>query len=320
MASPGLTPSSASASRSFAWSGASPGTIGAAVSQAAEGVLKNGPEPTTKNSCVMGPILFDRRQRDVAVMSVIMDGSQTGRCRRRCRPAEIWWQSSGNRRRARNPIRQLLLRRSLDITATTNAPDGITVDAAGRSAGHWPHPPTAGWSYSAGHYGQSDLPPSFVVQLAVQPTIGDTFLPLRVDSAITSIKGFGRMSVLSRVQNCSSSTVTFANPGSTLVPPGGWRRKQRHCPGQIYNLSRAATSPRDQAVSTQDDGFSTPARSTLYRCSLTAGCVPAQHYEQAVNGCAAPAQVAPAQHAIATPRQVPTSASHCFTWVTMVAC
>ena len=67
-------------------------------------------------------------------------------------------------------------------------------------------------------------------------------------------------------------------------------------PQADYNLALAAV-PAGTSGSTQDTLFYA-GTVDLYRCSLAAGCV-LRNTTNAVNGCAAPAQVAPAQHAIA---------------------
>ena len=72
--------------------------------------------------------------------------------------------------------------------------------------------------------------------------------------------------------------------GSTVIPQAD------------YNLALAAV-PAGPSGSTQDT-LLYAGTLDLYRCSLAAGCV-LRNTTNAANGCAAPAQVAPAQHAIA---------------------
>jgi hypothetical protein len=135
--------------------------------------------------------------------------------------------------------------------------------------------------------------PIFRGALAVQPTTGDTFA-LTVDSNNLDQGLWQDVCALSGT-NCTSSIVTFAKRlnstplevgnGSTVIAQGD------------YNFSLAAVSSGPSGSS--QDTLLYAGTIDLYRCSLNSGCV-LRNTTNAVNGCAAPAQVAPAQHAIAT--------------------
>jgi hypothetical protein len=90
--------------------------------------------------------------------------------------------------------------------------------------------------------------------------------------------------------SCTNTTVVFAKqlPSSPLETGSG----STVIPQADYNLALAAV----QDGSTQDT-LLYAGTLDLYRCSLDSGCV-LRNTTNAVNGCAAPAQVAPAQHAI----------------------
>ena len=95
--------------------------------------------------------------------------------------------------------------------------------------------------------------------------------------------------------SCTNSTVSFANqlPSSAMEIGSG----SNVIPQADYNLALAAVSA-GPAGSTQDT-LLYAGTIDLYRCSLAAGCV-LRNTTNAANGCAAPAHVAPAQHALAS--------------------
>jgi hypothetical protein len=266
----------------FAWSSASPGTVVAAVSQAAEGVLVNAADVTNS---VMG-LYYSTDAGVTWQMSVIMDGSQIvqtplptgGDLGGRAATAVVW-----------NPIRQLFFA-AVRYHGYYESPDGVTwtrlADQPGTGLTTTACPTAPGTTGSL-------TCPIFRGALAVQPTTGDTFA-LTVDSNNLD-QGLWQDACALSGANCSSSTVTFANrlnsvplevgSGSSAVAQGD------------YNLSLAAVSSGPSG-STQDT-LLYAGTIDLYRCSLTAGCV-LRNTTNSVNGCAAPAQVAPAQHAIVT--------------------
>jgi len=265
----------------FAWSSTSPGTVVAAVSQAAEGALVNASDATNS---VMG-LYYSTDAGVTWQMSVIMDGSQIvqtplptgGDLGGRAATAVVW-----------NPVRQLFFA-AVRYHGYYESPDGETWTRLADQPG-------TGLSLAAcptapGTTGNPSCP-IFRGALAVQRTTGDTFA-LTVDSSNVDQGLWQDVCALSGT-NCSSNTVTFANrlnsaplevgSGSTVIAQGD------------YNLSLAAVSSGPSGSS--QDTLLYAGTIDLYRCSLNSGCV-LRNTTNAVNGCAAPAQVAPAQHAIA---------------------
>jgi len=266
----------------FAWSSTSPGTVVAAVSQAAEGVLVNAPDATNS---VMG--LYYSTNAGVAwQMSVIMDGSQTvqtplptgGDLGGRAATAVVW-----------NPVRQSFYA-AIRYHGYYQSPDGVTWTRLANQPGTGLT--TTACPTAPGTTGSASCP-IFRGALAVQPATGDTFA-LTVDSNNLDQGLWQDVCALSGT-NCSGSTVTFANRlnsaplevgnGSTVISQAD------------YNLALSAAS--SGAGGSTADTLLYAGTIDLYRCSLSAGCV-LRNTTNAVNGCDAPAQVAPAQHAITT--------------------
>jgi hypothetical protein len=120
---------------------------------------------------------------------------------------------------------------------------------------------------------------------------GDTFA-LTVDSNnadqglwqdVCALSGASCTNSVTFGKQLQSSPMEVGN-GSSVIPEAD------------YNLALSAV-PTGSSGSTQDT-LIFAGTTDLYRCSLAAGCV-LRNTTNAVNGCAAPAQVAPAQHAIA---------------------
>jgi hypothetical protein len=266
----------------FAWSSATPGTVVAAVSQAAEGVLVNAPKTTDS---VMG-LYYSTDAGVTWQMSIIMDGSQIVQTPQtsgadlggRAATAVVW-----------NPVRQRFYA-AIRYHGYYESVDGVT----------WTrltHQPGTGLTTTAcptapGTIGSTACP-IFRGALAVQATTGDTFA-LTVDSNNADLGLWQDTCALSGT-NCTSATVTFGKqlPSSPMEVGNG----STVIPQADYNLELAAV-PSGPSGSTQDT-LLYAGTIDLYRCSLAAGCV-LRNTTNAVDGCAAPAQVAPAQHAIAT--------------------
>jgi len=148
---------------------------------------------------------------------------------------------------------------------------------------------TANCPARPGDYGLTSCP-IFRGALAVQPTSGDMFA-LTVD-AVNGNQGLWQDVCAKSGTACASATVTWgtqmdATPmedGTGVLPQGD------------YNLTLAAV-PAATALSTTDTLLFAGA-GDLYRCSLAGGCT-LRNTTNATTGCAAPAGVAPAQHAIA---------------------
>jgi hypothetical protein len=266
----------------FAWSSTAAGTVVAAVSQAAEGVLVNAPDATNS---VMG-LYYSTDAGVTWQMSVIMDGSQIVQTPQpsgadlggRAATAVVW-----------NPVRQRFYA-AIRYHGYYESADGAT----------WTrltHQPGAGLTTTAcptapGTIGSAACP-MFRGALAVQATTGDIFA-LTVDRNNFDQGLWQDVCALSGT-SCTSTAVTFGKqlPSSPMEVGGG----STVIPQADYNLALSAV-PTGPNGSTQDT-LLYAGTIDLYRCSLAAGCV-LRNTTNAVDGCAAPAQVAPAQHVIAT--------------------
>ncbi len=266
----------------FAWSSSTPGLVVAAVSQSAEGILVNAVDQTNS---VMG-LYYSTDSGVTWQMSTIMDGSQTvqaplpsgGDLGGRAATAVVW-----------NPMRQRFYA-AIRYHGYYESADGMTwtrlthQPGAGLTTTACPTAPLTIGSASC---------PIFRGALAVQATTGDLFA-LTVDSNNVDQGLWQDVCALSGT-NCSSATVTFSTqlPSSAMEIGNG----SSVIPQADYNLALAA-APAVTGGSTQDTLLYAGVLD-LYRCSLASGCV-LRNTTNASNGCSAPAQVAPAQHAIAT--------------------
>jgi hypothetical protein len=264
----------------FAWSSATPGTVVAAVSQAAEGVLVNAED--TSNS-VMG-LYYSTDAGVTWQMSTVMDGSQivqapqpTGVDQGRAATAVVW-----------NPVRQRFYA-AIRYHGYYESADGATWTRLAHQPGTGLT--TAACPTAPGTQGSATCP-IFRGALAVQTITGDTFA-LTVDSGNADQGLWQDMCALSGA-NCTNTTVSFGKqlPSSPMEVGNG----STVIPQADYNFALAAVSS-GPGGSTQDT-LLYAGTIDLYRCSLAAGCV-LRNTTNAVDGCAAPAQVAPAQHAIA---------------------
>jgi len=265
----------------FAWSTAVQGTVVAAVSQAAEGVLVNAPSDTAS---VMG-LYYSTDNGATWFMSTVMDGSQTLQSPDltvgdpgRAATAVVW-----------NPIRNRFYA-AIRYHGYYQSPDGITWTRLTNQPG--PGLSLTACPTAPGTIGSPSCP-IFRGALAVQPNTGDIFT-LTVDSGNVDQGLWQDVCALSGT-NCSNPTVTFGtqlNASPMEVGSGSSVIQQAD-----YNLALDAV-PSGPTGPTQDT-LLYAGTVDLYRCSLAAGCV-LRNTTNSVNGCAAPAQVAPAQHAIAT--------------------
>jgi hypothetical protein len=265
----------------FAWSTSTPGTVVAAVSQSAEGTLVNAVDQTNS---VMG-LYYSTDEGVTWQMSTILDGSQIVQTPLpsgadlggRAATAVVW-----------NPVRQRFYA-AIRYHGYYESADGATWTRLA-------HQPGAGLTATAcptapGTIGSADCP-IFRGALTVQAMTGDLFA-LTVDSNNVDQGLWQDVCALSGT-NCSSTTVSFSTqlPSSAMeVGNGNSAILQAD-----YNLALVAV-PAVTGGSTQDT-LLYAGTVDLYRCSLAAGCV-LRNTTNASNGCAAPAQVAPAQHAIA---------------------
>jgi hypothetical protein len=263
----------------FAWSSATAGTVVAAVSQAAEGVLVNA---TDTSSSVMG-LYYSTDAGVTWHMSTVMDGSQIVQTPQiagtdpggRAATAVVW-----------NPVRKRFYA-AIRYHGYYESADGLTWTRLANQPG-------TGLTMTAcptapGTQGSASCP-IFRGALAVQPTTGDTFA-LTVDRNNFD-QGLWQDACALSGTSCTNPTVTFSKqlPSSTLEIGNG----STVIPQADYNLALAAV-----ANGSTQDTFLYVGTLDLYRCSLAGGCS-LRNTTNATNGCAAPAQVAPAQHAIAT--------------------
>ncbi len=138
-----------------------------------------------------------------------------------------------------------------------------------------------------GDYGLASCP-IFRGTLAVQPLSGDLFA-LTVDSANAN-QGLWRDVCSASNGNCTNSTVQWSVPiDSTPLEVSGV------IAAGDYNLTLAAV-PAATALS-QADTLLFVGTTDLFRCGLAGGCA-LRNTTNTGNGCAAPAGVSPAQHAL----------------------
>ncbi len=265
----------------FAWSSSIPGTVVAAVSQAAEGTLVNAADETNS---VMG-LYYSTDSGVTWQMSTIMDGSQIVQTPQpsgadlggRAATAVVW-----------NPVRQRFYA-AVRYHGYYESVDGVT----------WirlVHQPGTGLTTAACPTGPGTIGsaacPIFRGALAVQPVTGDLFA-LTVDGNNVD-QGLWQDVCALAGSSCGNLTVSFGiqlpseamevGNGSSVIPQAD------------YNLTLAA-APAITSGSAQDTLLFV-GTVDLYRCSLAAGCV-LRNTTNATNGCSAPAQVAPAQHTVA---------------------
>ena len=261
----------------FAWSSAAPRLVVAAISQAAEGTLVNATDSTYS---VMG-LYYSSDAGVTWQMATIADGSQFVQ-----RPfdgypgnavtAVVW---NAMRQRFYAAVRAHGYYESVDGIRWTRLAQqpgtGLTLVAC-------PTNPGSGGSSSC---------PIFRGALAVQAVSGDTFA-LTVD-ANNLDQGMWQDVCGISSGRCGTNEIAFGKrlgsaalevgSGSTAIAQGD------------YDMALAAVATGAGASA---DTLLFAGTVDLYRCSLAAGCV-WRNTTNAVNGCAAPAMVAPAQHAIA---------------------
>ncbi|HEX9198378.1 MAG TPA: choice-of-anchor D domain-containing protein, partial [Acidobacteriaceae bacterium] len=253
----------------FAWSTLTPKLVVAAMSQAKEGVLVNAPDGTYS---AMG-LYYSLDAGMNWQMATIKDGSQavqgpqTGDVPGNAATAVVW-----------NAVRQRFY-------AAVRF-HGYYESADGSMWTRLTHQPGAGLTTTACPVSTSGDCPIFRGALAVQSGTGDTFA-LTVDANNLDQGLWQDVCGLSGT-SCAVTPIAFGKrllsgpldvSGSTVIAQAD------------YDLSLAAVGAGSDTVlfvGTED----------LYRCSLSAGCA-LRNTTNAVNGCAAPAMVSPAEHAIA---------------------
>jgi len=257
----------------FAWSTSTPGLVVAAVSQAAESALSNA---TVTDASVHG-LFYSTDSGATWQIATVNDGSQVVQSAQsnysgydgNAATAVVW-----------NPVRQRFY-------------------AAVRSHGYYQSADGVNWTRLANQPGTalttancpadpnavgSATCPIFRGALAVNALTGDTFA-FSVDANGVD-QGLWQDACALSGSNCSSSTVAFGTRlATTALQSSGSVIAQG-----TYNLALSA-------VPSGTDTLLFAGTQELFRCSLVAGCA-WRNTTNAVNGCATPAGVAPAQHAI----------------------
>ena len=258
----------------FAWSTAAPGLVVLAVSQAAEGTIVNAPDGTYS---VMG-LYYSTDAGATWKMATIKDGTQTvegpnpGGAPGNAATAVVW-----------NPVRQRFYAavrfhgyyESADGVAWTRLPNQPGTGLTGSAC-----PPNFGSTGSVNC-------PIFRGALAVNASTGDTFA-LTADANNLDQGLWQDVCGLSG-GSCAVNEIAFAtrlNSSPLDVGSGSTEILQAD-----YDLTL-------NAVASGGDTLLFAGTVDLNRCSIAAGCV-LRNTTNAENGCAAPAMVAPAQHAIA---------------------
>ena len=258
----------------FAWSSLTSGLVVAAVSQATEGTVVGLTDPTYS---VMG--LYYSSDAGVSwQIATMMDGSQVVQSATiedrlgNAATAVVW---NAARQRFFAAVRYHGYYQSVDgvtWTRLTSQPGtGLTLVAC----------PTATTLMTC---------PIFRGALAVQAGTGDMFA-LSVD--VNKVDQGLWQDVCSLGGSACGSALTFGTRlGGTALETGGGST-------QIfqgdYNLTLAAVSAGGVS---NPDTLVYAGTLDVYRCSLAAGCA-LRNTTNSMNGCGAPARVAPAQHAIA---------------------
>ena len=260
----------------FAWSSTVPGLVVAAVSQAAEGTLVNAGNATTQ---VMG-LYYSTDAGVTWQMATVMNGSQVVQGPAylnlpggSAATAVVW-----------NPVRKRFYG-ALRYRGYYESADGVNWTRLAAQPG-------SGLAAAACLSGGSSCP-MFRGALAVQAVTGDMFA-LTVDGNDLD-QGLWLDVCAASGSNCAGAVNFGTRLGGTALEVGSG--SSAIFQGD-YDLSLAAVSVpaagggaagTELYVGTVD----------LYRCAVTAGGCVLRNTTNAVNGCAAAAKVAPAQHAIA---------------------
>ncbi len=269
----------------FAWSTATPTLVVAAMSQSAEGTLVNAVDATNS---VLG-LYYSTDAGATWQMSTLMDGAQVVQ-----RPLPGGANNGGNAATAVvwNPLRQVFLA-AVRFHGVYQSADGITWSRLATQPGlnltatACPTNPNTAGSSSC---------PLFRAALAVQPLSGDTYA-LAVDRNNLD-QGLWQAPCSPSGLGCAVSNVAFTTrlPSSILEQGSG----SAAIPQGDYDLSLAASPP---ASGDTANTILYAGTIDLYRCAFAnsnpSACL-LRNTTNALNGCVAPAQVAPAQHTLAT--------------------
>lgn len=261
----------------FAWSTASPSLVVMAVSSAAEAAAVG----ASKNPGVRG-LYYSTNAGATWTLATIQDGSTVLQNRttsyasfRGNAVTSVVW----------NPVRQMFYA-AVRSHGYYQSSDGITWTRMANQPGTGLT--TGNCQARPGDYGLLSCP-IFRGTLAVQPVTGDLFA-VTVDSS-NGTQGLWQDVCASNGSACASSTPVWATKidlspvtANGIIDAGD------------YNLALAAV-PAATALSSQDTLLFL-GTADLYRCNLAGGCS-FRNTTNATTGCAAPAGVAPAHHALA---------------------
>jgi hypothetical protein len=261
----------------FAWSTATPGLVVAAMSQSAEGGLVNAFDSTYS---VMG-LYYSTDAGVTWQMATIEDGSQFVQ-----RPLPGGYPGNAVTAVVWNAVRQRFYA-AVRFHGYYESADGVTWTRLAAQPGTGltltACPTNPGSAGSAGC-------PIFRGALAVQAATGDTFA-LTVDASNFDQGMWQDVCRLSGT-SCATNEIAFGTrlgSGALEVGSGSTAIAQAD-----YDLALAAVATGSGA---SGDTVLFAGTVDLYRCSLASGCV-WRNTTNAVNGCAAPAMVSPAEHAI----------------------
>ena len=259
----------------FAASSTNPNLLVAALSQSEEGLLVSAPDASSTAG-----LYYSSDAGITWQMATVLDGTATvltplpsGANHGGIPATSVVW----------NPIRQRFIA-ALRYHGFYQSADGITWTRL-------PAQPGPGLSLAAcPSLGSSTACPLFRAALAVQPLTGDTFA-LSVDSN-NQDQGLYQDQCQLSGSACAAPNPLFAKslPASPLESLGAI------IPQADYNLALAALPIT--AANGAADTLLFVGTSDLFRCALSTGCT-LRNTTNTSNGCAAPAGVAPAQHALA---------------------
>lgn len=263
----------------LAWSTTSSNTVVAALSQAAEGTLVGAANPSQS---VMG-LYYSTDAGVIWHMSTIKDGSQIVQ-----QPLATGGISNGGNAATSvvwNPVRKRFYA-AVRYHGYYESADGMTWTRLAQQPG-------SGLTMSAcptNPLGSSNCP-IFRGVLAVEPVSGDMYA-LTVSSG-NHDQGIWRDVCSSNGTDCAGSVAFSQRIGGSSLESSCTSGSQSDCIQQgDYNLSLAV-------IASGADTLIFAGTVDLYRCSLNSGCSVMRNTTNALNGCGAPARVAPAQHAIA---------------------
>ena len=263
-------------SAGFAWSTVSPGLVVAAFSTAAEGGIVNAPHRT---DAVLG-LYYSSDSGVTWQMATLMDGTSPVQ-----QPLPAGSGQTGNAVTSViwNPMRGRFYA-AVRFHGYYESYDGITWTRLAHQPG------TRLTTAACPAIATGTQCPIFRGTLAVDPGTGDTYA-FTVDVNVVD-QGIWRDVCGGNGGPCPSQSISF---GTQLNSAALESASGSTIPQGDYNLSLAVV-PTGSGASADTLVFA--GTTDLYRCSIAAGCA-FRNTTNALNGCAAPARVAPAQHAIA---------------------